>query len=422
MATLGISQCAQAECFVPDGLNDGKINIQNATIALRIVAGFVDPTPAQRECSDVYPYPGEGDRLFGDGNVNISDVVFLLRVAVGLSPNFPPVENTQLFTLNGGAGFSSPGSASLVDLAKLRSGDSANAVTLRAFGTGSVPNDFDLVGDKGYLVNSTGNTLEIVDLNTMKDDGPPLFLGTDANPAPNPMQSVVVGNKAYVSMLYSNEVAVVDLSSRSVVKRIPVGVAPTGMAAWNNQVYATNTGFTWDPVKNVGNYAPGTVSVIDATTDTVLGTVDTPLNPTVARVDAQGRLHVSGTGNYGDQPGAVAVFRLKPDSLPEPIGALALGGAPGAIVFSPTGFDYVASALGGVMKYDPETLQIVRGADNLITFPNITEGPVDMAVDTRGRIYAAFFGKDRLEILDSRTDTVAGEIEVGDGPEALAIR
>jgi YVTN family beta-propeller protein len=424
LATLGVSHCAHAEWCTPDvnGLGDGKINVQDATIALRIVAGTLIPTPTQTECSDVYPYPGEGDRLMGDGKVNISDAVRLLRIAVGLDAFFPPVENTQLFTLNGGAGFSSPGSASLIDLTKLRIGDAANAVTVRAFGTGSVPNDFDLVGNKGYLVNSTGNTLQIVDLTTMKDDGVPIFLGTDANPAPNPMQSVIVGDKAYVSMLYANEVAVVDLNARSVVKRIPVGGAPTGMAAWNNQVFVTNTGFTWNAEKNVGEYAPGTVSVIDAATDAVIGTLNVPLNPTVARVDKQNRLHVVGTGNYADKPGEIAVFQLKDGASPELVGTVAAGGAPGAVVFSPTGFAYVANSLGGIMKYDPKSLQLIRGADNPVTLPGITEGPVDMAVDTRGRIYMALFGRDHVEVLDSRTDSVVGDVAVGDGPEALAIR
>jgi YVTN family beta-propeller protein len=45
-----------------------------------------------------------------------------------------------------------------------------------------------------------------------------------------------------------------------------------------------------------------------------------------------------------------------------------------------------------------------------------------MAADTRGRIYMALFGKDHVVVLDSRTDAVVGDVAVGDGPEALAIR
>jgi YVTN family beta-propeller protein len=345
-------------------------------------------------------------------------------MAVGLE-NGRPVENTQLFTLNGGAGFSVPGSASLVDLAKLRTGDVTNAVIARAFQTGSVPNDLAFSGGMGYLANSTGNSLQVVDLASLQTQGTPLYLGYDANPAPNPMKVALANGKAYVTLLYDNSVAVVDLSTMKVTGRIPVGVSPQGVLANGNQIIVTNTGFTWDAVNNVGVYAPGSLSIIDATTDAVIGTVPTPLNPVVAKIAPDGRLNVACTGNYGDDPGSVAVYALQAGQLPTLAGTVATGGSPGSLAFSPTGSAYVGNSLGGLLEYGYQTLKMIHGSDQPISLQpaaETPEGPTDLASDTRGTIYAALFGKDRVVALDSKTDTVKAEIPVGDGPEALAIR
>jgi YVTN family beta-propeller protein len=428
IALLVFSFCGSsyaAPC--PPSLDGGprKINVQDATLALRIAAGLTTPTDSQIACYDVAPSPGTEGRLYGDGKISVLDATRLLRAAVGLETDLWPVDNTQLFTLNGGSGFSVPGSATLVDLPKLRAGDVKGAVTLRAFQTGSVPNDLAFAGATGTLVNSTGNSLQFLDSSTWTPQGNPLYLGDDANAAPNPMKVALANGKAYVTLLYANAVAVVDLATHQSLRRIPVGVAPTGIAADGSRVYVTNAGFTWNVETNMGEYQPGTISVIDAATDQVVGTVSAPLNPTVAKIAPDGRLHVVGTGNYADDPGAIAVYDLQPGPLPHLAGTVPLGGSPGSLAFSPSGSAYAGNAAGGLLKYNYRTLQIVRGTDRPIPLQPASEqpeGPTDLTADTRGEIYAALFGKDRVVALDSSTDTVTAEIPVGDGPEALAIR
>lgn len=55
---------------------DGKVDIPDISIALRIAVGLINPTPAMIQSGDVN----------GDGKVNVLDALLLLKAAVGLAP------------------------------------------------------------------------------------------------------------------------------------------------------------------------------------------------------------------------------------------------------------------------------------------------------------------------------------------------
>lgn len=70
---------------------DGKVNVQDATMALQIAVGLVQATDAQMAAGDVAPTPGIGPRAgqpFGDGKVNVSDATRILQRAVGIITDF----------------------------------------------------------------------------------------------------------------------------------------------------------------------------------------------------------------------------------------------------------------------------------------------------------------------------------------------
>jgi hypothetical protein len=67
---------------------DGKVNIQDATLALRMAVGLTPPTDSQTQAGDVAPVPGSGPRAgqpFGDGKIDIADATRILRYAIGLT-------------------------------------------------------------------------------------------------------------------------------------------------------------------------------------------------------------------------------------------------------------------------------------------------------------------------------------------------
>jgi hypothetical protein len=65
---------------------DNKVNVQDATLALRIAVGIVTATDTQIKAGDVAPKKADG--TFGDGRINVADATRILRVSVGLDAGF----------------------------------------------------------------------------------------------------------------------------------------------------------------------------------------------------------------------------------------------------------------------------------------------------------------------------------------------
>jgi hypothetical protein len=102
-----------AASFRPPGdLNgDLRVTVEDAIIALRIVARLRNYTSADVKAGDVAPAVGTGGRTWGDGAISVADATRLLRRAVGLEPDpwpgGPPLspathEFRQEITLAGG--------------------------------------------------------------------------------------------------------------------------------------------------------------------------------------------------------------------------------------------------------------------------------------------------------------------------------
>jgi YVTN family beta-propeller protein len=117
------------------------------------------------------------------------------------------------------------------------------------------------------------------------------------------------GSRLYVALNMTNEVAVIDTATRSVLQRIPVGTYPytTVVSADGSKVYATNWGgkipgpgdvtdgmfpVVVDP--RTGIPMTGTVSVIDAASNAVVKTLNVGLHPTGMAMSPSGdRIYVT---------------------------------------------------------------------------------------------------------------------------------
>ncbi len=67
-----------------DITGDGKVDITDAILLLRAILGFAPLTPEIQAVGDVAPVPGTGGRTVGDGTVNVVDVIRILRMSAGL--------------------------------------------------------------------------------------------------------------------------------------------------------------------------------------------------------------------------------------------------------------------------------------------------------------------------------------------------
>jgi ABC-type transport system substrate-binding protein/class 3 adenylate cyclase len=197
----------------------------------------------------------------------------------------------------------------------------------------------------------------------------------------------------WVANLDDQSVTRVNLSSREFVRNIPIGGAPTALAATRTAVWVTD--------------GTGGVSKIDPRYDRLTftrppaasgwffsGTVRPMLN-------AFGSLWVVNPDGY--------VSRLHPDSA-RGIGSVGVGNGPSAIAAGAGSVWVTNSADGTVTRIDPTTL--------VPTPIPVGHGPAAVAVNAAG-VWIANAGDNTLVRVDTGTNAVAGTTRVGNGPTAV---
>jgi YVTN family beta-propeller protein len=174
---------------------------------------------------------------------------------------------------------------------------------------GNVVQSMSVHNGKGYIVVNNAGKVEVVDAGTFASGGvisglnsPRYFLGID-------------NNKGYISewgLSGAGSVKVVDLNSKTVTATIATGKGAEGMVKVGNKVYvACSGGFENDSV----------VTVIDATTNTVLSSIDVGPNPKSIQVDANGKVWVLCSGQWNmsytmlEQPGSLVCINTTSDVI-----------------------------------------------------------------------------------------------------------
>ncbi|MBM3212102.1 hypothetical protein FJZ33_07780, partial [Candidatus Poribacteria bacterium] len=114
------------------------------------------------------------------------------------------------------------GSAQTISVFALDTNEIRNDV----FTTGKYPNDIKFLEDKAYIVNTGDNNVQIVDLKTLTTVGN-INIGDGTSPE---KIGILDAGKAYVSCNWTKSTKAVDLTGQKVIKEIPVGVAPWGVA------------------------------------------------------------------------------------------------------------------------------------------------------------------------------------------------
>jgi len=289
---------------------------------------------------------------------------------------------------------------------------SENRVWNNVFTTDNVPNQMKIQGDSLYVLNSVSSTLQIFDL-ISKQEVKKIDLGTRKNPWDFTFCRST--GKIFVSNLMANSVSVVDVASGSVVDSIAVGISPEGILAVNGRVYVTNTAYN----ASTYSYGQGTVYVIDAVSHTVIDSILTPTNPQNMAVGPAGRLHVVCTGNLWNVPGVVAVVDPSTHSI---VDTIAVGGIPSSITFTPDGLAYLGAGgwtdYGHVLKYDAVNDIVIRSEAHPIL---AGKGVVGVLADRAGHVFVAAFSDDQVDVIQTAGDSVVQTINVGDGPQNLAL-
>src|SRR5262245_39662326 len=223
---------------------------------------------------------------------------------------------------------------------------------------------FSPAADRIYVGGGASNDVKIFSATGPDTYAPAGTLPITCGSAPSGLSLSGDGSRLYVALNMTHEVAVIDKATRTIIRRIPVGIYPytTVMSLDGSKVYVSNWGgkvpgvsdFTdgMFPVivdSRTGIPVTGTVSVIDTASDTVLKTIDVGLHPTgLALRPAGDRVYVTNANSD-----TVSVIGTATDTV---VKTLHVGGAdrgregllgssPNAVAVSPNGKTlYVANA------------------------------------------------------------------------------
>ncbi len=268
----------------------------------------------------------------------------------------------------------------------------------------SYPNQIVIRDTLAYVIASGTNEIQIINLNNETT--------VDFIPMPqysNPYwMDFSDARFAYVSLLFNNSVAHVDVINRMIVDEIPVGNGPEGLVITGGKVFVANSAYNF----STGGYDPGTVSVIEIATNTVVKTISTNLNPQMLCLDDSGHIHVVCTGDYAGTTGRINVI----DPISETVVAsFAVGGYPAQISIGPDGVAYVCAPdwtyNSRIFTYNAATYEIYHDSHNPITVGVNTNG-LSLFQDTT--CFTASFD-DTIRVIDS-SGTYLKKYAVGDNP------
>jgi YVTN family beta-propeller protein len=148
---------------------------------------------------------------------------------------------------------------------------------------GDVVQSIALYDNRAFIAVNNSQKMEVVSLQNFKRistinglSSPRYFLGN--------------GSKGYISDWISNKVYVLNLNSYQIIDTIPTGSGPEEMAIVNNKLFVCNSGGFGDD---------SSMTVIDINSNTVLATINTPVNPSSIKQDVNGKLWVLCRGSLG---------------------------------------------------------------------------------------------------------------------------
>ncbi len=235
-----------------------------------------------------------------------------------------------------------------------------------------IPSDLEVQGNLLYILlqypdpffDPRGGSIEIINLLTRSNVG---SISIDSDTTPKQI-ALIPPSKAYVTGLYSNEIKVVDLNQKSVVKRIPCGPMPDGITILNGKAYVANSAYAKEPgTWNVSYDDNSNVTVIDIETDTVIKTIPMPINTSGITSDGVSRViavsaGIGGWNPQGPVPGTVVFIDAVTDEIEKTI---ELDGRAGEPTIDSMKRVFISS--GGLLVYDLVSDAWIHDAGNPLT-------------------------------------------------------
>ena len=216
---------------------------------------------------------------------------FILLLLVASCTKSPVDQNSQNLTYSFGGG------VFLVNEGNFRAGNGSvsfnsydsskiyNDLFYKANGRplGDVPNSIAIKGDKAYIVVNNSGKIEIADQATLESKGTITGLNSPRN------ISFINDYKAYVSSLYSDSVAILNLSDNSISGYINLRRSSESIAVAGNKAFISY----WTEGKEI--------MVINTLNDKVVDSIEVGIEPESMAFDKYGMLWVLCNGGWARQ-------------------------------------------------------------------------------------------------------------------------
>ncbi len=268
------------------------------------------------------------------------------------------------------------------------------AIDLGAGGFGTAAIGVNPVTNRIYAANSKSNNVTVIDGSTRQ------IISTIA--VGNGPQGIAVNpitNRIYVASSYGSSISVIDGASNNIIAVINVGSMPyrMGVNPLTNRIYTAN-------------YGSNTVSVIDGEANSVTATLNTGSGPAGVGVNPVTNLiYVS-----NDISGNVSVFNGADNTLVKTVG---VGSGPGGVAVNPsTNLIYVAN-------YDSNSVSVINGVSGNVTATiGVGTGPRGICVNTvSNRIYVANYQGNSVSVIDGFSGSVTNTISTKKGPFGIGV-
>lgn len=262
---------------------------------------------------------------------------------------------------------------------------------------GSSPSALALSADgkRLYVANTGSGTVSVIDTATYKRiDVNPSWFSKDikVGSAPDALAFGADG-RLYVANRNSNTVSVINTATNKLIdtnpnisgtQSISVGTAPRALALNGTQLY-------------VANRSSNTVSVVDTSTYSVTNTISVGSQPSSLALDSSGRLWVANTGN-----GTVSVINAATNTVG--VNAIPVGPSPSSVAFSADGrLAYVANANDTVSVIDTAGYTVL----STVAIDTDTTGGHVVAVGSNGTILVTDAADKTVRVLIPRYGNAA---------------
>ena len=263
---------------------------------------------------------------------------------------------------------------------------------------------------KVYVANYGSNDVSVIDtatqavIATIPVSPIPPILPPPPPPSPAPLGIAInpAGTRVYAANTISGLVTVIDASTDTVVESVVSGAGPFGVAVHpsGNLVYVTNSG-------------EDTVSVIETTTNALLKKIPVGKEPYGIGVTPDGKWvyvadhgesHVSVIDTGSNEVTATIGLTLSPVST-----------NPDGVAIHPTGkWVYVTNEVGAsVSVIDGETKTLAGSID-------VGAQPIGVSLNHDGsRLYVAAQGTNSVAVIDTASQAVLASVPVGTAPSAF---